>query len=125
MASKKEEHDDTKPKTKPSHVARSLQGNEEPGLDHMSTDNWPLYDSIHSTKQAERKTMRHAIQIMKDAVSRGKVEKSIWVYTKNMIADVLTKESAPTFLITEILDNGWVDTKNMIADVLTKESQPS
>ena len=42
---------------------------------------------------------------MKDAVSRGEVEKFIWVDTKNMIADVLTKESAPTFLITEILDN--------------------
>ena len=31
------------------------------------------------------------------------MEKSIWVDMKNMIEDVLTKESAPTFLITEIL----------------------
>ena len=76
-------------------------------LVHMFTDIWPLYDSIYLTKQ--------------DAVSRGKAEKSIWVDTKNIIVDVLTKESALIFLITEILDNGWVDTKNMIADVLTKD----
>ena len=43
---------------------------------------------------------------MKEAVSRGKVEKSIWVDTKNMIADVLTKESVPTLLIMGILNNG-------------------
>ena len=53
--------------------------------------------------------MRHVIQIMKDAVSRSQVEEFIWVDTKNMIADVLTKESAPTFLIKEALDNSMLD----------------
>ena len=33
---------------------------------HMFTDSWPLYNSIYSTKQVERKTMQHVIQIMKD-----------------------------------------------------------
>ena len=70
------------------------------------TDSQPLHDSIYSTKQVERKTMRHLIQILKDSVSRGEVEKFIWVNTKNMIADVLTKDSAPIHLIKDILDNG-------------------
>ena len=59
---------------------------------YMFTDSQPLHDSIYSTKQVERKTMRHVVHIMKDAVSRGDLEKFIWVDTKNMIADVLTKE---------------------------------
>ena len=66
----------------------------------------PLYDSIYSTRQEEGKTMRNITQIVKDAVIRGKVEKSIWADMKNKIADVLTKESNTTFLIMEILDNG-------------------
>ena len=73
---------------------------------HMFTDSKPLHDSIYSTKQVDRKTMRHVVQIMKDPVSRGEVEKFIWVDTKNMIADVLTKDSAPTHLIKEVLDKG-------------------
>ena len=36
---------------------------------YMFTDSRPLHDSIYSTKQVERKSMRHVIQIMKDAVS--------------------------------------------------------
>ena len=58
------------------------------------------------TKLVERKTMRHVVQIMKDTVSRGEEEKFIWVDKKNMIADVLTKKSAPTYLIKEVLSNG-------------------
>ena len=46
---------------------------------------------------------------MKDAVSQGEVKKFIWVHTKNIIANVLTKESAPTFLIKEILDYGMLN----------------
>ena len=34
------------------------------------------------------------------------MEKFIWVDTKNMIADVLTKESARTYLIKEVFDDG-------------------
>ena len=54
-------------------------------------------DSIYSTKQVDRKTMRHIIYNMKDSVNEGKVEKYIWTNTKNMIADILTKDSAPTY----------------------------
>ena len=45
------------------------------------------------------------------------MEKSIWVDMKNMIEDVLTKESAPTFLITEILIMGIFDKGVLNKDV--------
>ena len=35
------------------------------------TDNNPLYESIHSTKPVERKTIRHVIQGLKDSLERG------------------------------------------------------
>ena len=68
----------------------------------MFTNSKPLHDSIYSTKQVERKTMRHIVQIMKDGAGRGEVEEFIWVDTKRMIADVLTNESAPTYLIKKV-----------------------
>ena len=38
------------------------------------TDSKPLYDSLYSTKQVERKSMRHVIQNLKDTLTRGEVE---------------------------------------------------
>ena len=73
---------------------------------YMFTDSKPLHDSIYSTRQVERKTVRHVVHMMKDSVSRGEVEKFIWCDTKRMIADVLTKDSAPTELIKEVFENG-------------------
>ena len=37
------------------------------------------------------------------------MEEFIWVDTKRMVADVLTKDSAPTYLIKEILDSGIIN----------------
>ena len=53
-----------------------------------------LQEFLYSTKQVERKSLRHMIQNLKDSVSRGEVEEFKWVDTKNMLTDVLTKESA-------------------------------
>ena len=72
----------------------------------LFTDSKPLFESIYSTKQVDRKTVRHIIQMMKDSVSRGEVQTFKWIETKAMIADVFTKESAPTELIKEVLDQG-------------------
>ena len=51
--------------------------------------------------------------MMKDSVSRGEVQTFKWIETKAMIADVFTKESAPTELIKEVLEQGrlniWIN----------------
>ena len=75
----------------------------------LFTDSKPLFESIYSTKQIDRKSIRHVVHIMKDAISRGEVEKYIWVDTKNMLADVLTKESADSQALKRVFENGDID----------------
>ena len=62
-------------------------------------DSEPLFESIYSTKQID----------MKDAISRGEVEKYIWVDTNNMLADVLTNESADCQALKRVFENGDID----------------
>ena len=57
------------------------------------TDSKPTIESIHSTRQVDRKTVRHVIQSMKDALDRGEVSEFKYANTKEMLADVLTKDS--------------------------------
>ena len=57
------------------------------------TDSKPTLESINSTRQVERKTIRHVIQSMKDALERGEVSEYKYANTKEMLADVLTKDS--------------------------------
>ena len=64
----------------------------------ICTDSHPLKESLYSTKQVERKTVRHVVQSMKDSLARKEVESYRWVESPKMIADLLTKESAnPTY----------------------------
>ena len=78
----------------------------------MFTDSKPLFDSIYSTKQVDRKTVRHVIHMMKDSVNRGEIEKFQWVDTKAMLADVFTKDSAPSDTIKDVLEHGRIDLEN-------------
>ena len=57
------------------------------------TDSKPTIESIYSTRQVERKTVRHVIQSMKDTLDRGKASKFKYINTKEMLADVFTKDS--------------------------------
>ena len=57
------------------------------------TDSRPTIESIYSTRQVDRKTVRHVIQSMKDALERGEVSEFKYSNTKEMLADVLTKDS--------------------------------
>ena len=59
----------------------------------LYSDSEPLLESIHSTKQVERKMVRHIIQSMKDNLSRGEIEEFKWIESKRMLADVLTKDT--------------------------------
>ena len=72
----------------------------------MFTDSKPLFESIYSTKQVDRKTIRHVIQMMKDSLARGEVQGFHWIDTKKMLADVFTKDSADSDLIKKVLKEG-------------------
>ena len=77
----------------------------------ICTDSHPLKDSLYSTKQVERKTVRHVIQSLKDNLLRKEVEMFRWVETKEMIADLLTKDSANPELLMSVIHSGTLPGK--------------
>ena len=56
-------------------------------------DSKPTIESIYFRRQVERKTVCHVIQSMNDVLDRGNVSKFKYVNTKEMLADILTKDS--------------------------------
>ena len=69
------------------------------------TDSKPTIESIYSTRQVDRKTVRHVIQSMKDALDRGEVSEFKYVNTKEMLADVLTKDSVRSTELQETVES--------------------
>merc|ERR1711895_430810 len=56
------------------------------------TDSEPLLESIASTKQIERQSLRMTVQELKERLMEGDVKSYQWIPTKDMWSDGLTKE---------------------------------
>ena len=56
------------------------------------TDSEPSLESIASTKQIERKSLRMTVQELKERLMEGDVGSYQWIPTKEMWSDGLTKE---------------------------------
>ena len=56
------------------------------------TDSEPSLESIASTKQIERKSLRMTVQELKERLMEGDVKSYQWIPTKEMWSDGLTKE---------------------------------
>ena len=56
------------------------------------TDHEPTLESIASTKQIERKSLRMTVQEMKERLIEGDVRSYQWIPTKEMWSDGMTKE---------------------------------
>ena len=61
-------------------------------LMRLFTDIKSTLESIASSKQVERKTLRMTVRELKDRLLEGEVESYAWLPTEQMWADVLTKE---------------------------------
>merc|ERR1712082_399103 len=58
----------------------------------LFTDSEPTLESIASSRQVERKTLRHTIVDLKKRLVDRDVYSYSWLPTQGMLADVLTKE---------------------------------
>ena len=67
------------------------------------TDSIPLLESIGSTKQIEEKMLRNSITDFKEDIEQGCVESYSWLETREMLADVLTKECRKNIRLEEVL----------------------
>ena len=72
----------------------------------LFTDSEPTLESIASSRQVERKTLRHTIMDLKERLLDKDVYSYSWLPTQEMLADVLTKEmKIPQALEDVILKN--------------------
>ena len=58
----------------------------------LFTDSEPTLESIASSKQVERKTLRPTIVDLKERLVDRDIHSYSWLPTQDMLADVLTKE---------------------------------
>merc|ERR1712105_388164 len=72
----------------------------------LFTDSIPTLESIASTKQVERKLMRNCISSLKEDLVQNRVTSFSWLESKNMIADILTKEGKVNDELSNILHKG-------------------
>ena len=66
-------------------------------------DNAGVLESIASSKQVERRTMRSEIMILKQFVEDGEIESIVWVPDELMIADVMTKWKNQKIGVSEVM----------------------
>ena len=72
----------------------------------LFTDSEPTLESIASSRQVKRKTLRHTIVDLKERLVDGEIYTYSWLPTQEMLADVLTKEmKIPQALEDVILQN--------------------
>ena len=87
----------------------------------LFTDSKPLLESISRTKQVEERLLRNTVTDMKEKLEDTSVESYSWLRTKEMIADILTKECKDNPDIHNILiENKFCyarNTKNLVSYV--------
>ena len=76
------------------------------------TDSEPLLESIASTKQIDRRSLRITVQELKEKLKTGEVKSYEWIATKEMWADGLTKEMEMADGLRKVLREGMCDLKN-------------
>ena len=83
----------------------------------LFTDSEPTLESIASSRQVERKTLRHTIMDLKERLLDGDVYSYSWLPTQEMLADVLKKEKK----IPQALEDVIVENKISISQPLVNE----
>ena len=72
------------------------------------TDNKSLYDSLHSTKILEEKRLILDEAIIKDMMNKNEINKVQWLETSKQLADPLTKATASSEKLRDVLLQGSV-----------------
>ena len=80
-------------------------------------DSEPTLESIASSRQVERKTLRHTIIDLKERLLDGEVYSYSWLPPQEMLADVLKKEMK----IPQALEDIILETKISISQPLVNE----
>ena len=75
------------------------------------TDSEPSLESIASTRQIERKSLRMTVQELKERLMEGDVRSYQWIPTKEMWSDGLTKEMEMAEGLRKMMQTGVCEMK--------------
>ena len=79
---------------------------------HLFTDSESTLESVASSKQIATKTLRTVIMDLKERLLRGEIYSIAWLPTKDMWADMLTKEMKLPEALENILTRNVMNIKN-------------
>ena len=82
------------------------------------TDSEPTLESIASTKQIERKSLRMTVQEMKERLIEGDDRSYQWIPTKEMWSDGMTKEMEMAEGLWKLLKTGCCEMKKEVNKVI-------
>ena len=83
----------------------------------LFTDSEPTLESIASSKQVERKTLRPTIVDLKERLVDRDIHSYSWLPTQDMLADVLTKEMR----LPQALENVFLKNEFSLSQPLVNE----
>ena len=69
----------------------------------LFTDSESTLESIASSKQIERKTLRQTVVDLKERLVDGDIQSFSWLPTQDMMADLMTKEMKVPFNLEEVI----------------------
>jgi len=76
---------------------------------HLFTDSESTLESVASSKQVGTKSLRNVLVDLKERLVRSEVSSYSWIPTKNMWADILTKEMALPEALRKVLDENEME----------------
>ena len=76
---------------------------------HLFTDSESTLESVTSSKQIVTKTLRTVIMDLKERILSGEITSIAWLPTRNMWADLLTKESKLPEALENVLFRNYME----------------
>ena len=90
---------------------------------HLFTDSESTLESLTSSKKIVTKTLRMVIMDLKERLLSGEITSIAWLPTKNMWADLLTKESKLPEALEDVLIRNVMDIEDTTINKVKAHAQ--
>ena len=77
------------------------------------TDNKSARDAVYSDSGVSERCLKGDVAIIKEMLEDNRVQEIRWVGGKHMLADVLTKQTAPKLPLLKVLQEGKIEQEDL------------
>ena len=75
----------------------------------VNTDNKSLHENLLSTKQVRDKRLRVTMAELQEMLQKGDVKKVVWLPSKALLADLLTKKGVCSDVVLDCFNLGFLE----------------